>query len=213
MQTLQLTYTENIATQTLALILVNTGLKGDGKTYWNRDSDEIVSENLIYNDAVERVETARQTFEMLAFDKVQVHVNLKKLQVITVLNQAQEMADTFKSVDGKVMHISVMYVGFWEGTYGPYFRDHCYNPMIKGYNYRQTFALTTKGEPIALQEYCYRLSRNPHVHVSLFYDCQNVTSNKRYAMLTAGHIDPGEKGKEGFMDQLDFIDKKDSQRF
>ena len=45
----------------------------------------------------------------------EVHVNLNKKQAIAVLDQAQEMADAFKSVDGKVMHISVYYVGFWVG--------------------------------------------------------------------------------------------------
>ena len=66
--------------------------------------------------------------------------------------------------------------------------------------------MTTTGEPIGLQEYCYRLCRNPQVHVALFYDF-----HKR-RKLTAGHIDPAVKGKEGF-NELDFIDKEDSQRF
>ena len=72
MQTLRITYTENIATETLALIFVSTELKGVGKTYkvnkWNGEIREIVSENLTYDDAEARAETARQTFEMLAFD-------------------------------------------------------------------------------------------------------------------------------------------------
>ena len=64
MQTLRLTYAENIATETLALIFVNTEeLKGDGKTYRGR-----VSENLTYDDAEARAETVRQTCDMLGFD-------------------------------------------------------------------------------------------------------------------------------------------------
>ena len=99
---------------------------------------------------------------------MQVHVNLNKKQAIAVLDQAQEMADAFNSVDGKVMHISVMYVGFWEWSGSAYVQDHGYDAEKEGCEYGQCFALTTTGEPIALQEYCYRLSRNPHVHVSLF---------------------------------------------
>ena len=71
MQTLQLTYTENIATETLALIFVNTELKGNGKTYQVMGlsgPEKVVSENLTYDDAEERAETARKTFDMLAFD-------------------------------------------------------------------------------------------------------------------------------------------------
>ena len=68
MQTLQLTYAVNIATKTLALIFVNTELKGDGKTYDDGYSNEVVCETLVYDDAEARAETARQTFEMLAFD-------------------------------------------------------------------------------------------------------------------------------------------------
>ena len=63
MQTLQLTYSENIAIKTLALIFVNTELKGDGKKYGSR-----ICKNLTYDDAEARAVTARQTFEMLAFD-------------------------------------------------------------------------------------------------------------------------------------------------
>ena len=95
-------------------------------------------------------------------------MNLNKKQTIAVIDQAQEMADAFNSVDGKVMHISVMYVGFWSYKV----IDHAEKERC---GYLQYFALTTTGEPIALPEYCYRLSRNPHVHVSLFYDWQNVT--------------------------------------
>ena len=70
MQTLQLTYAENIATKTLALIFVNTELKGDGKTYkdYGDCGKEIVCETLVYDDAKERAETARQTCDMLGFD-------------------------------------------------------------------------------------------------------------------------------------------------
>ena len=67
MQTLQLTYAVNIAIQTLALIFVNTELKGDGKTYQYGK----VCETEVYENAEERAETARQTFgngNMLAFD-------------------------------------------------------------------------------------------------------------------------------------------------
>ena len=51
MQTLKLTYSENIATETLALIFVNTELKGDGKSYKEYEfSKERVCETLVYND-------------------------------------------------------------------------------------------------------------------------------------------------------------------
>ena len=59
MQTLQLTYSENIAIKTLALIFVNTELKGDGKTYPNAIGNDVVSENLTYDDAEARAGTAR----------------------------------------------------------------------------------------------------------------------------------------------------------
>ena len=136
---------------------------------------------------------------------MQVHVNLNKKQAITVLDQAQEMADAFNLVDGKVMHISVMYVGFWEWSGSAYVQDHGYDAEKEGCEYGQCFALTTTGEPIALQEYCYRLSRNQHVHVSLFFDYQEVTINKNYNNINAGHINPAVKGKEGF-NELEFID-------
>ena len=71
MQTLQLTYTENIATKTLALIFVNTEVKGDGKTYKDIHGNAIVCTKEDYDDAEERAEIARQTFandNMLAFD-------------------------------------------------------------------------------------------------------------------------------------------------
>ena len=69
MQTLQLTYAVNIAIQTLALIFVNTELKGDGKTYKLKSlSDDIVSETLVYDNAEARAETVRQTCDMLGFD-------------------------------------------------------------------------------------------------------------------------------------------------
>ena len=90
-------------------------------------------------------------------------------------------------------------------------RDHDYAAEYEGCKYDQYFALTTTGEPIGLQEYCYRLSRNPLVHVTLFYDYQKVTDWKIWG-LTAGHIDPAVKGKKGF-NELDLIDKKDSQWF
>ena len=138
-------------------------------------------------------------------------MNLNKKQTIAVLDQAQEMADAFNSVDGKVMHISVMYVGFWAWSSFDYMIKHGYDAKEEGCDYTQRFALTTTGEPIALPEYCYRLSRNPHVHVSLFYDFQKVTDVKMVKNITAGHIDPAVKGKEGF-NELDFIDKEDSQR-
>ena len=50
MQTLRLTYAENIATETLALIFVSTEVKADGKTY-DRYGRKIVAENKTYNDA------------------------------------------------------------------------------------------------------------------------------------------------------------------
>ena len=140
-------------------------------------------------------------------------MNLNKKQTIAVLDQAQEMADAFNSVDGKVMHISIMYVGFYLWSFQNCVKDHGYYAEAKGCEYDQQFALTTTGEPIALPEYCYRLSRNLLVHVSLFYDIHNPTQYKMEYKLTAGHIDPAVKGKEGFMDQLNFIDKEDSQRF
>ena len=68
MQTLQLTYAENVATETLALIFVNTELKGDGKTCKDNWIKKRVCKNLTYDDAEERAETARQLFQMLAFD-------------------------------------------------------------------------------------------------------------------------------------------------
>ena len=89
---------------------------------------------------------------------------------------------------------------------------HGYHAIKEGCKYRQFFALTTTGEPIALPEYCYRLIRNPHVHVSLFYDFQKVTFDKNLTKVTAGHINPAVKGKEGF-NELDFIDMETSQRF
>ena len=67
MQTLKLTYGQNHVGETLALIFVNTELKGDGKTY-KYYGDEIVSENLTYDDAEARAGTARKTFNMLEFD-------------------------------------------------------------------------------------------------------------------------------------------------
>ena len=66
MQTLQLTYAINISTETLALIFVNTELKG--RTYEDEYGDEVECENLTYDDAEARAGTARKTFEMLEFD-------------------------------------------------------------------------------------------------------------------------------------------------
>ena len=69
MQTLQLTYAENIAMETLALIFVNTELKGDGKSYKESEfSYELVCKTLVYNDAEKKAEKAHQTFDMLTFD-------------------------------------------------------------------------------------------------------------------------------------------------
>ena len=141
MQTLQLTYAENIAMETLALIFVNTELKVDGNSY---------EDDLTYNNAEDRAETARQTFDMLGFDKVKVDVNFNKKQVIQRFNQAQGMADAFKSVDGKIMHISVMYVGFLAMSGADCVQDHGYDRRKEGCKYPQYFALTNTGEPVGL---------------------------------------------------------------
>ena len=89
------------------------------------------------------------------------------------------MADAFNSVDGKVMHISVYYVGFCAKSFMVCVNDHGYSAKKEGCKYDQRFALTTTGEPIALPEYCYRLSRNPHVHVSLFYDDHSLVTYEK----------------------------------
>ena len=56
-------------------------------------------------------------------------MNLNKKQVIAVLDQAQEMADAFNSVDGKVMHISVMYVGFYALSSADCLKRHGYKEL------------------------------------------------------------------------------------
>ena len=52
MQTLKLTYGQNHVGETLALIFVNTELKGG--TYQDWKGEERVCETLVYNDAEER---------------------------------------------------------------------------------------------------------------------------------------------------------------
>ena len=60
------------------------------------------------------------------------------------------MADDFKSVDGKVMHISVYYVGFYAILGLKLIDEHGYDYKKEGPEYAQYFVLTTTGEPIGL---------------------------------------------------------------
>ena len=100
--TLNLFYSWNTAIETIGIVFVNTEILD-----WSTNPPTRLSYNERGKTASERGELARKTFEKLGLKNIVVHTDLTKAQMIELLNELQEKADSFKAEEGQVLGIFV----------------------------------------------------------------------------------------------------------
>ena len=98
LQPVKLHFSHNVVTESIAVIFLNTNLKG-----------------LKYGGGPERASMLENLFkEVLEFDTVKVHTDLKKEQIREVLESLKKRADDFEATKGEkdILTIAISNVGF-----------------------------------------------------------------------------------------------------
>ena len=121
--------------------------------------------------------------EVLEFDTVKVHTDLKKEQMREVLGSLKQKADDFEANKGEkdLLTIAVSNVGF--NLQLTHYKEHIalLDKKRKEYSvaprwnkehgrYNQQYALTVEGQPICLAEYSFDLASGEKTHVLTIYD-------------------------------------------
>ena len=143
LQPLRLIHTHNVVTRSIAVILVHTELKGT-------PYDGAVKTGAIYEKLFK---------EVLQFDKVTVHTDLKKTQVKAVLASLEKEANAFEKTksDNEILSIAIANVGYYldlvlSTTHIAHFEKEC--GIVKAEVgadksvYDERFPITSQGEPI-----------------------------------------------------------------
>ena len=173
---LKLFYSHNIATHTIAMVLVNTHTRG-----------------LAWDKAAWKGKGVEQLFkEIFAFQQVQVHTDLTKREMIEEFDRLQRTVDKFEANrrPWETLCVAVVWIG-----HTLYLNSH-HNGMIQPKDgpprecedrtlLPQQFGLSKYGEPISVYEYCSRLCKGEHTHLLHVSDWNPV----HLGQLLCKHVD------------------------